>query len=70
MKLLLPMHHATIVAEKCDGQEAIVMKVGTFHRAKLVPGEIHTTERNQLEIRIDERVVRFRILKITFLEGR
>ncbi len=67
--LLLPTHHAQMVAELPPEEPEIRVRAKRFYRARIEPGAIDTVKRNVLRVEIPgRRPVRFRIRKITFLD--
>jgi hypothetical protein len=69
IQVLLPIHHVMIEATLAAGEPEIRVRVKEFYEADLVAGEVDTTKRNYLLIRIpDQKPAKFRLRKISFLE--
>jgi hypothetical protein len=69
IQVLLPMHHATMKASLADDEPEIRVRVNEFYEAELVEGEVDTTKRNYLQVKIfDQKPAKFRLQKISFLE--
>ena len=69
IKVLLPMHHATMEASLPAGEPEIRVRVNEFYEAELVEGEVDTTKRNYLRVNIpNQKPAKFRLKKISFLE--
>ena len=67
--LLLPMHNARMEAVLPAEEPEIRVRRNEFYEAEIEPGKVNTVKRNFVRIKIpDERSVRFRVRKITFLE--
>ncbi len=69
IQLLLPMHHAILEASLAAEEPEIRVRVNEFYAAELMTGEVNTTKRNYLLIKVPkQQPVRFRLLKVTFLD--
>jgi len=69
IQVLLPMHQAVLEASLAEGELEIRVRVNEFYEADLVAGEVDTTKRNYLRIKIpDQKPARFRLRKVSFLE--
>ena len=69
IQVLLPMHNATLAASLAVEEPEIRVRVNEFYEAEFVTGEVDTTKRNYLLIKIPgEKPARFRLRKISFLE--
>lgn len=67
--VFLPMHNAQLKAELPPGEPEIRVRPDKFYKAEFEAGKINTVKRNVLRIDVpDQRPVRVRILRITFIE--
>ena len=69
IQVLLPMHNTVIEASLAAEEPEIRVRVNEFYEAELVTGEVDTTKRNYLRIKIpNQKPARFRLRKISFID--
>lgn len=66
--VVLPMHHAQLKASLLPEEPEVQVRENEFYEAEIESGEVNTTNRNILRIKIpDRKPVGFRLKKILFL---